>query len=116
MSRRIHGQPSETRDKPTPTRRPQPRGGPIACDTRDDGRPAGEDQIVLHCTFWVPGPGTCGWTGKASQAGWCPHFEQWICPQCGASDGLGMVEDPTAPAPDAHREQAYEPQFEVEVV
>ncbi len=58
----------------------------------NDGRPDGEDQIRLACSFWAPGPGLCGWTGLASEAGWCDHYQEWICPRCGASDGLGVVE------------------------
>jgi hypothetical protein len=80
-----------------------------------EGRPAGESQIVLHCTFWVPGPGLCNWTGPASEAGWCTHYQEWICPNCGASDGLHIVQDKTTsqPAPDAHLEETYELQFEM---
>ncbi len=67
-------------------------------DLIDDGRPANEGQIQLECTFWVPGPGLCGWTGSASEAGWCDHFQEWICPRCGASEGLGIIESKALPA------------------
>ena len=56
-------------------------------------RPLGEDQIRLECSFWAPDPGLCGWTGPASEADWDPYFERWVCPRCGASDELGIVED-----------------------
>jgi hypothetical protein len=64
-------------------------------DATDDVRPPNEDQIRLECTFWVPELGTCGWTGLASEADWCPHFETWVCPQCAASDGLRIIEELT---------------------
>ena len=50
-----------------------------------------ESQTRLQCTFWVPGPGLCGWTGLASEAGWDPYFEEYVCPRCGASDGLRVI-------------------------
>ncbi|MGD9101379.1 MAG: hypothetical protein PVF45_12940, partial [Anaerolineae bacterium] len=55
--------------------------------TVDEKRPANEDQIQLYCKFSTPGMGLCGWTGLASEAGWNSHYEEWICPDCGATDG-----------------------------
>jgi Zn ribbon nucleic-acid-binding protein len=82
-------------------------------DATDDGRPPDEDQIRLECTFWVPGPGTCGWTGLASDADWCSHFETWVCPQCAASDGLRIIAETTDAEPTCHKCGIRSPRFYV---
>jgi hypothetical protein len=57
----------------------------------DDNRPANEDQIRLHCEFSTCGIRACHWSGLASEAGWDSRYDEWICPECGSSDGLRIV-------------------------
>jgi hypothetical protein len=88
--------------------------------TVDEKRPANEDQIRLYCKFWTTGMGLCGWTGLASEAGWNSHYEEWICPACGATDGIRVVEAepearvPPEPPPDDWLEAAYESRTELD--
>ncbi len=49
-----------------------------------DGRPAGEEWVPLECR--------CGWAGMASDAGWDGNAGDWVCPGCGARDGLRVTD------------------------
>jgi hypothetical protein len=77
-----------------------------------DDRPEGEDQIRLRCEFSVYGIRACRWSGLASEAGWDPRYNEWICPECGETDGLQEVKADDKP-PDGWLEAAYEERTEL---
>jgi len=80
--------------------------------TVDDNRPTNEDQIRLCCEFRVCGIRACRWSGLASEAGWDSRYHEWICPECGESEGIRefKAESPDTPdePPDGWLEAAYE--------
>jgi hypothetical protein len=52
--------------------------------TTGDRRAAGEEWVLLECL--------CGWAGMASDAGWDAGAGEWVCPGCGAREGLRVTD------------------------